>query len=239
MLKEFTLETSSNKTIPIKILESFTSCFQLSHGLMHIAWVIFPFSIIFFLSFYWFILRPCTVYWLYLCLFVQLLYFVPKLLCRWFIVARSDPGYLYKTIIKLEEPVNNGEDYHCKHCDVHVLQVAKKLYVRHCCYCQRCVLSFDHHCPWIANCIGAKNTAAFLRMLSAVRTALLLELLTLLLSCWNPTCVPKNDNELLFVKVSMFFAVLFMFLVVHLFKLNYNEAVAAGVSVRQLLKTTV
>lgn len=32
---------------------------------------------------------------------------------------------------------------------------------RHCTICKMCVFKYDHHCPWVNNCIGARNIGVF------------------------------------------------------------------------------
>ena len=73
-----------------------------------------------------------------------------------FIVIK-DPGYLKsenKSLLQLCE--ENESVMICPEC---VLQ--RKLRSIHCQVCGKCVEKFDHHCPWINNCIGGKNLSLF------------------------------------------------------------------------------
>lgn len=55
---------------------------------------------------------------------------------------------------------SNGEIRFCKKC-----QARKPDRTHHCSTCRRCVLKMDHHCPWLASCIGLRNYKPFLLFL--------------------------------------------------------------------------
>lgn len=44
---------------------------------------------------------------------------------------------------------------------------------RHCSVCNKCVERYDHHCPWINNCVGIKNHRDFMIFLGATVISIL------------------------------------------------------------------
>ncbi|KAJ5525148.1 hypothetical protein N7494_011798 [Penicillium frequentans] len=55
---------------------------------------------------------------------------------------------------------STGGSRYCKKC-----QCPKPDRAHHCSTCKRCVLKMDHHCPWLATCVGLHNYKAFLLFL--------------------------------------------------------------------------
>lgn len=55
---------------------------------------------------------------------------------------------------------SSGEPRFCKKC-----KNVKPDRTHHCSTCGKCVLKMDHHCPWLATCVGLRNYKAFMLFL--------------------------------------------------------------------------
>ncbi|XP_035995798.1 probable palmitoyltransferase ZDHHC12 isoform X2 [Fundulus heteroclitus] len=69
----------------------------------------------------------------------------------YFAVSLMDPGFILSEDSDLQQPMRS------KHCQA----------------CQRCVRRYDHHCPWIENCVGERNHRWFLVYLAVQLLVLL------------------------------------------------------------------
>lgn len=91
-----------------------------------------------------------------------LLYFTVSLMDPGFVLSDSDTeGASVDRDEELEKMIpreqSSLKQRRCGYC--FLLQPMR---AKHCRACQRCVRRFDHHCPWIDNCVGERNHRWFL-----------------------------------------------------------------------------
>jgi hypothetical protein len=85
---------------------------------------------------------------------------VKKMITQLKIKLEADDIEFLRELPVVERKQKNGQYRRCDGCEVF-----KPDRCHHCSICGQCILRMDHHCPWIANCVGFNNYKYFLLLL--------------------------------------------------------------------------
>lgn len=90
-----------------------------------------------------------------------------------------------------------------------VCNIEQPLRAKHCRICAKCVATYDHHCPWLGNCIGERNRKYFYIYLWSQLFQLIAGLVTAVL-------IIKESKERIAGGILIGFASLFVLFVIYL-----------------------
>ncbi|XP_069465283.1 palmitoyltransferase ZDHHC12 [Ambystoma mexicanum] len=169
------------------------------------------------------LLHPLAFVLLVLC--SVMLYFAVSLMDPGYVLSDSEMETLVKSDLQQDAIHPPSKALHLRRCGYCMLQ--QPMRARHCQSCHHCVRRYDHHCPWIGNCVGERNHPLFVLYLG-VQLVVLFWALQLAWSGFHgeaPTWDWLRHNAVLlaaFLTVAIFTMVVILLLVSHLYLVSCN-----------------
>lgn len=124
-------------------------------------------------------------------------------------IANATPGL---TFPRTKDVIVHGQTVKVKYCDTCLLYRPPR--ASHCSTCNNCIQRFDHHCPWLNQCIGVRNYGSFILFISTSTILCIyvftFSLLTLLKESGRTWRVLTGDVVLVVLMVYCFVAVWFV-----------------------------
>ena len=152
-----------------------------------------------FASVEWFLMAVLFPLWyrmdflicLQITLFLAALVFHMICLCRDPGTLKSPKGVPFMSMMRIFDPV-----LLCPDCEV-----VRTDRSRHCSICNVCIERFDHHCPWINNCVGLSNHLFFMLFLVSTICVLATTFFGIILNfnCYENFDLPRTRENFLFV----------------------------------------
>ncbi|OMJ95757.1 hypothetical protein SteCoe_836 [Stentor coeruleus] len=79
------------------------------------------------------------------------------------VITTKDPGFAVAERTHTEDLYRKYSSDVCVKCNT--VQHKRNSSIKHCWDCGKCINRYDHHCPWVNNCIGKNNSNWFLAYL--------------------------------------------------------------------------